>query len=344
MQPFSRRSLLKTGAAFAATVAAPALVRAAPKEIVIGGPAGAAKYFNADLFPVLEKKLDCKVLYEGTNSLTNLQKMQADKASPKISVVIMDDPVMLPAAAEGLITKMSASSIPNLGKLVDGSVHQDGMWANYQKPWVGIAYSTKRMKTAPTSWAELWDAKYESKIVIPSLSNTEGFWNLLAAAHLETGKPFKEAQYEIDAAFKKMKSLKANLLNVYTNAPQAINLLEQGEAWMIGGQFSAYTLIRKADGSPVDLAIPKDGGFSMPSGIAKVNGAPAGDLADAVIDFYLSPEAQSILAKTAFIAPTNQATPLPDGYPDPATLFAPDWAFIAKNRAGWVDRWSKEMT
>ncbi|WP_315723691.1 MULTISPECIES: extracellular solute-binding protein [unclassified Bradyrhizobium] len=344
MNAFSRRSLLKTGAAFAATFAAPSLVRAAPKEIVIGGPAGAAKYFNTDLFPVLEKKLDCKVLYEGTNSLTNLQKMQADKASPKISVVIMDDPVMLPAAAEGLITKMSSSSIPNLGKLVGDAVHQDGMWANYQKPWAGIAYSTKRVKTPPVSWAELWDAKYDSKIVVPSLSNTEGFWTLLAAAHLETGKPYKEAQYDIDAGFKKMKSLKANLLNVYTNAPQAINLLEQGEAWMIGGQFSAYTLIRKADGSPVDLAIPKDGGFSMPSGIAKVTGAPAGDLADAVIDFYLSPEAQSILAKTAFIAPTNQATPLPAGYPDPASLFAPDWAFIAKNRASWVDRWSKEMT
>ncbi|WP_315770531.1 MULTISPECIES: extracellular solute-binding protein [unclassified Bradyrhizobium] len=344
MHSFSRRSLLKTGAAFAGTLAAPALVRAAPKEIVIGGPAGAAKYFNADLFPVLEKKLDCKVLYEGTNSLTNLQKMQADKASPKISVVIMDDPVMLPAAAEGLITRMSSAAIPNLGKLVDDAVHQDGMWANYQKPWVGIAYSTRRMKTAPVSWGELWDAKYDSKIVVPSLSNTEGFWTLLAAAHLETGKPYKEAQYEIDAGFKKIKSLKANLLNVYTNAPQAINLLEQGEAWMIGGQFSAYTLIRKADGSPVDLAIPRDGGFSMPSGIAKVAGAPAGDLADAVIDFYLSPDAQTILAKTAFIAPTSKATPLPAGYPDPASLFAPDWAFIAKNRAGWVDRWSKEMT
>jgi len=74
-----------------------------------------------------------------------------------------------------------------------------------------------------------------------------------------TGKPYKEAQYEIDAAFKKVKSLKPNLLNVYTNAPQAINLMEQGEAWMIAGQFSAYTLIRKADGSPVDLAVPVDG-------------------------------------------------------------------------------------
>jgi len=344
MQRASRRSILKATAALAATIGMPALLRAAGKEIVIGGPAGAAKYFNADLFPVLEKKLDVKVLYEGTNSLTNLQKMQADKAAPKISVVIMDDPVMLPAAAEGLITPMSASAIPNLGKLVDGAVHQDGMWANYQKPWAGIAYSTKRMKTPPASWAELWDPKYAGKIIVPSLSNTEGFWTLLAAAHLATGKPYKEAQYEIDAAFKKVKDLKPNLLNVYTNAPQAINLMEQGEAWMIGGQFSAYTLIRKADGSPVDLAVPADGGFAMPSGIAKVKGAPAGDLSDAVIDFFLSPESQTILADKAFVAPTNTGTPKPAGFPDSSTLFAPDWAFVAKNRAGWVDRWSKEMT
>lgn len=344
MHALSRRSVLKSAAASAAMIGAPALVRAATKEIVIGGPAGAAKYFNADLFPVLEKKLDCKVLYEGTNSLTNLQKMQADKAAPKISVVVMDDPVMLPASAEGLITRMSASSIPNLGKLVDGAVHQDGMWANYQKPWAGIAYSTRRMKTPPTSWSDLWDTKYAGRIIVPSLSNTEGFWTLLAAAHLETGKPYKDAQYDIDAAFKKVKSLKANLLNVYTNAPQAINLLEQGEAWMIGGQFSAYTLIRKAEGSPVDLAIPKDGGFAMPSGIAKVKGAPAGDLADAVIDFFLGPESQTILADKAFVAPTNKTALRPSGFPDPATLFAPDWAFVAKNRAGWVDRWSKEMT
>jgi putative spermidine/putrescine transport system substrate-binding protein len=344
MHTQSRRSVLKSGAALAALIAAPARLRAAPREIVIGGPAGAAKYFNADLFPVLEKKLDCKVLYEGTNSLTNLQKMQADKAAPKISVVIMDDPVMLPAAREGLITKMSASSIANLGKLVDGSVHQDGLWANYQRPWAGIAYSTKRMKTPPAKWSDLWDAKYASRVIVPSLSNTEGFWTLLAAAHLETGKPYKEAQYEIDAAFKKVKEMKANLLNVYTNAPQAINLMEQGEAWMIGGQFSAYTLIRKAEGSPVDLAVPEDGGFAMPSGIAKVSGAPAGDLADAVIDFFLSPEAQTILADKAFVAPTNKGTPTPAGFPDPASLFAPDWPFVAKNRAGWVDRWSKEMT
>ncbi|MDR3374492.1 MAG: extracellular solute-binding protein [Ancalomicrobiaceae bacterium] len=340
----SRRTALKFGlGAVAGGLAMPSIVRAETKEIVIGGPAGAAKYFNADLFPVIEKKLGIKILYEGTNSLTNLQKMQADKAQPKMSVVVMDDPVMLVAADQGLITALKAASVTNLDKLVDGAVHRNGLWANYQKPWAGIAYSTKRLGTAPASWAELWEPKYAQKIIVPSLSNTEGFWTLLAAAHLETGKPYKEAQYEIDAAFKKLKSLKDNLLNVYTNAPQAINLLEQGEAWMIGGQFSAYTLIRKADGSPVDLAVPADGGFAMPSGLAKVTGGPNGDLADAVIDMFLSPEAQSILATKAFVAPTNPATPAPAGFPGSSSLFAPDWAFFAKERPGWVDRWNKEM-
>jgi putative spermidine/putrescine transport system substrate-binding protein len=344
LNSLSRRSVLKAGGALVGALAMPAIVRAETKEIVVGGPAGAAKYFNGDLFPVLEAKLNIKILYEGSNSLTNLQKMQADKAAPKMSVVIMDDPVMIPAANEGLITAMSTKAIPNLDKLVAGAIHRDGLWANYQKPWAGIAYSTAKMAAPPATWAEMYDPKYAQKIIVPSLSNTEGFWNLLVAAHLESGKPYAEAQYDVDAGFKKLKSLKPNLLNVYTNAPQAINLLEQGEAWMIGGQFSAYTLIRKAAGSPVDLATPSDGAFAMPSGIAKVTGGPAGDLADAFIDAMLGVEAQSILATKAFVAPTNPAAPKPAGFPDSATLFAPDWAFVAEERAGWVERWTKEMT
>ena len=98
--------------AVGALVGTPAIVRADAKEVVIGGPAGAAKYFNADVFPIIEKKLGIKVIYEGTNSLTNLQKMTADKDAPKMSVVIMDDPVMLVAAKERLITPITSRARP----------------------------------------------------------------------------------------------------------------------------------------------------------------------------------------------------------------------------------------
>jgi putative spermidine/putrescine transport system substrate-binding protein len=44
----SRRKILKAGGAVASLIGMPALLRAEAKEIVIGGPAGAAKYFNSD--------------------------------------------------------------------------------------------------------------------------------------------------------------------------------------------------------------------------------------------------------------------------------------------------------
>jgi putative spermidine/putrescine transport system substrate-binding protein len=110
---------------------------------------------------------------------------------------------------------------------------------------------------------------------------------------------------------------------------------------MIGGQFSAYTLIRKAAGSPVDLALPSDGAFAMPSGIAKVAKGHAGDVSDAIVDMFLGPEVQEVLATKAFVTPTNPETPKAAGYPDPSQLFSPDWAFFAKERGGWVDRWNQ---
>jgi putative spermidine/putrescine transport system substrate-binding protein len=56
---------------------------------------------------------------------------------------------------------------------------------------------------------------------------------------------------------------------------------------------------------------------------------------------FLGPEVQEVLATKAFVAPTNPETPKPAGYPDPSTLFSPDWAFFAKERGGWVDRWNQ---
>ena len=54
----SRRALLKTSAISAAVtlIGTPRIVRADPKEVVVGGPAGAAKYFNSDVFPAHRKE------------------------------------------------------------------------------------------------------------------------------------------------------------------------------------------------------------------------------------------------------------------------------------------------
>jgi putative spermidine/putrescine transport system substrate-binding protein len=341
----SRRRFLagSAAAAAAAGLGFPAILRAQTKELVVGGAASMAPIFREHIFPIFEKKYNVKILFEGTRSLVNLEKMRANKAKPTMSVVLMDDPVMIIADDEGLLDKMNPGKIPNLAKLTKGTVHRDGKWANYQIPWAGIAYNTKRTPGGFQSWTEMWDPKYKGKVILPSLQNTEGVWSLFMAAHLETGKPLEQAQYDIDAAFRKLKALKPNILTVYTNAPQALNLLETGEAAMIGGQFSSIVLPRGSEGAPVSLAAPKEGAFNMPAGICKVANAPNPELTDAFINEYLGPEYQAIMVVRQHVLPTNPATKLPAGFSVPPKLFGPDWAFISKERAKWVERWNREM-
>lgn len=340
----SRRSALKAGLAALAAPALPSVLRAQAREVVVAGAAGQAGLYRAFLFPIIEKKQKCKVLFDGTRSLVNLEKLRSDKARPKIDVVYMDDPVMITALEEGLIEPLTSEKVPNLAKLVPTAVLNNGAWANFAAPWVGVAYNTKLMPGGPKAWADLWDPKFKGKVIIPSLQNTEGVWLLFVAAHLETGKPLKDAQYDIDAAFKKLATLKPNLLNVYTNLPQAQNLLETGEATLLAGQMSAYTLPRKMDGAPIDLALMKEATFSMPWGVGLVKNSPSPELGAAYLNEILGTEIQKILLDKTVALPTNSDVEVPASTLNPKDRFVPDWAFVSKNRGAWIDRFNREMT
>jgi putative spermidine/putrescine transport system substrate-binding protein len=336
----SRRHFL-AGTAAVATVGFPAIVRSQPKEIIIGGAASHKAFMDPTVIPMFEKKYDCKIIFEGTKSLVNLEKMVSNKSKPYLSVVMMDDPVLLLAVKEDVLEKTTAAKVANMTKLKAAAIHMDGMWTNYQLPYAGIAHSPSKVKAAPASWADVWDAKYKGKVIVPSLQNTEGLSVFFMAAHLETGKPMKEAQYQTDAAFKKLRALKPNLLTIYTQMPQAFNLLEQGEAWMIAGALSSYAAERKRQGAAVEMGAPKEGVMAMPSGIARVKNGPQPELAWAFINEMLGAEYQKILTEVAAAIPTNTAVAVPAGIPK--DVFVPDWANVSEQRKGWVERWDKEM-
>ena len=223
---------------------------------------------------------------------------------------------MILAVKEGLLEKLTADKVPNLAKLRPGAIHMEGMWANYVVPWQGIAYNTKALPNGIASWSEVWDPKFKGRVILPSLQNTEGLANLFIASHLATGKPMVEALKDPDAGFKHLAKLKPNLLTVYTQMPQAFNLLEQGEAWVIVSALSSFALQRKSQGAPIDLAAPKEGIFASPSGICMVKGAPAADLAYAYVNEMLGAELQGKIAGPTFSLPTNTAVSPPAGHAD----------------------------
>jgi putative spermidine/putrescine transport system substrate-binding protein len=204
----SRRSALKgAGAGVLAMVAAPAIVRAQAKEIVIGGAASHKPWVESIVQPFFEKKYDCKIVYEGTRSLVNLEKMQKNKDKQYLSVVQMDDPVMILAVKEGLLEKLTVAKVPNLVNVRADAVHMDGMWANYLAPWQGIAYNKNALPNGVASWGDVWDAKFKGRVILPSLQNTEGLANLFMASHLATGKAMAEAEKDSESGFKQLVKL-----------------------------------------------------------------------------------------------------------------------------------------
>jgi putative spermidine/putrescine transport system substrate-binding protein len=341
----SRRDLLKTGLTTGfATLAAPGILRAqTTRELVVGGAASHKPWVETYVMPFFEKKYGCKITFEGTRSLVNLEKMQKNKDKPYLSIVQMDDPVMILAVKEGLLEPITPAKVPNMAKLKPGTVHMDGMWANYLQPWQGVAYNTNVLKTPPGSWADALDPKFKGRIIVPSLQNTEGLPNLFMFAHLATGKPMAECYKDIDAAFRELQKLKPNLLTVYSQMPQAFSLLEQGEASMILGALSSFGMQRRIDGAPINMAAPKEGIFPVPSGIAVVKGGPNADLAFAYINELLGADVQAKIAGPTFAMPTNTDAPVPPGMPTDAKIHTIDWAFVAENRAEWVKRWDREM-
>src|SRR5204863_419069 len=180
------------------TLGVPALVSSQPKELVIGGAASHKAFMEPTVIPMFEKKHNCKIVFEGTKSLVNLEKMVSNKAKPYLSVVMMDDPVLILAAKEDVIEKLVPAKVPNLTKL-------------------------------------------------------------------------------------------------------------------------------KRKSAPIDMAAPKEGVMSMPSGIAKVKNGPQPELAYTFIDEMLGVEFQKILAEAAAAVPTNTAAPMPAGMPK-VEVFVPDWA------------------
>lgn len=341
--PSGRRQFVRNaGVLAAAAIAAPRLLRAASNEIVVGCAGSHSSWMEKVVAPHMKAKIGATVLFEGTKSSVNLEKMSSNKDKPYLSVVQMDDPVMILAVEQGLLTPITAATAPNLGKLRKGAVHMDGMWANYAQPWAGVAYNSNQLKTV-SSWAQLWEPQAKGKLIIPSLQNTEGVWTLFMAAHLATGKPLAQAQYEIDAAFDKLRALKPNVLNVYAVMSQAFNLLEQGEISMLAGNFSSYTLPRKASGVPVDLAAPKEGIFAMPSGICLVRNGPNPALAQAYVNEMLGADLQAKVAAFSSALATNTEVPAVAGAPTGMEIFSPDWAFVSKHRKDWITRFDKLM-
>jgi putative spermidine/putrescine transport system substrate-binding protein len=337
-----RRRVVAGGTtAAAASLACPAILSAQERTLVVGGPAGQAATFNKSIGPLFTKRTGFKLVYDGSNSLANLRKIEAQQSDPLLSVVMIDEPVMITARNRNLIARLDAKALPNLADLAPGSVRSDGLYVNFKAPRSAIAYNTRLVRdSSMRSWADVWQPTYRRRVMIPAMTRTTAVFLLTVAAHLETGLPFARAQYETEAGFRKLASLRPNVALVYDNTPVVASMLDQGEAWLAAGLFTSYIVERQQAGAPIELALPTEGSFALSSSVAIVRNAKHLETAHAFVDLLLSPEVQKIFLDEANDSPANRKVALPPNVVPMDRMFVSDWEFIEKHRAAWIDRYT----
>ncbi len=350
----SRRGLLAgAGGALAATSVGPFIhIARAQKRVVRAGfwTGVLAKMVRERVAPWVEEKTGAQVIIEEGITLDQLAKMRAERSNPQHTVMGIDDIAVSAAKKEGLIERLDPGEIPGMKEIYPEFILEDNHGAGMALNWSTVYYHTQKM-AEPKSYREFWNAAYKGRIITPSIKPTQGFFFLIVASHLKTGKPIREAQYDVGPGFEMWKALKPNLHSMYDSLNSAMPLLAQGEAWLTFGssRVAGSWLIR---GAPVARALVKEGTFMGLNCVSLVKGGPHPDVGKKIIERLLSPEVQAEFSAKATTGPTNRTVKLapdvakwvpygPEDLKEMHTAF--DWNYINTKRAEWTDRWNKEV-
>lgn len=313
-----RRNILKGAAA--GLLSAPALMRSASaqtKTLYVGLYASAqGKLMQAQVVPQFERDYQCKVVVNEGNTLPNIATLRATKDAPKFSVMCMDDLGVIQAKQEGLIEQLDPAKIPNLAKVMKRFVLFDRYGVGFAMSSAGIFYNPKVSKPIG-SYAEIVDKKYRDSIIFCTPKFTESVLSLIAAAAVVTGKPFAQAQYEIDqSAWGFIKDLKPNIMTIYDQGAQVL-MVAQDQAKLGVVEYSKEIYPHTAKGLPLDMCFPKEGAFTGISSITLVKGAPDSELGNAFINRVLDAGVQ----KTIALGTSNGATVSGLEFPPDAARF-----------------------
>ncbi|MDW3688625.1 ABC transporter substrate-binding protein [Cupriavidus sp. CV2] len=280
-------------------------------------------------------------------STTTLAKLQQQKAAPSIDVAWMDGGISELAFQAGVVDNLDAAAIPNLKNVIAKAVYRSGntnyaVGSGYYS--LGLAYSTKSVKPAPTSWKDIWKPEYAGAVAVPSPANSSGVPFVVFMARVWGIDPANLAP-----VYAKLAALDTALY--FDSSGAATNAFQSGEA-VIGAHFNvgAWDLIDK--GVPIGFVVPKEGAWATDARLHLVKGSRNKAAGEKFINTALTPEAATCLATKLYLGPAVQGVKLPgevarklpwgaDGSVDSLSLF--DWSVLNARRAEITDAWNRQV-
>ncbi|MDP0930312.1 extracellular solute-binding protein [Paracoccus onubensis] len=344
----TRRTLLMRGGAFA--LAAPwvsrALAQGASDTLVITGTGGSTqRMIETEIFPEFGAKHGIKnLVYVAGGGSELMAKYRSQQRAPTIDVAWLSSETLAASLREDLLQPLDSSQIPAKNDLPDAFQTSEFMLPMGQSA-VGLLYNSQTLSergiAVPTSWNDLWDDKFKGHAGLLSITST-GTKSLLALiSRIATGD-----WKNFDAAIDRFATLRPNLLDVFSAPGPLDAAFQQGDVW-IAPQVGLRALQFKNAGAPIVFAQPEEGcaGYQVELGVLK--GAPNKDAAHAWIDYMLQPATQEKIMTLLGYTPMNPKVNVSDEYreffPDPTTVFSPDWSYLSENLEQIVDAWNRKV-
>ncbi len=294
-----------------------------------------------------EKMYKVKVRLVTGYSAEIMAQLKAQKDRPQMDVVHFSGGQEAIAAAEGLLSPIKKSELSAYNDLYPLAVAniEKGEGPAHSIAAIGLLYNRELVTPAPTSWMDLWDAKFKEKVLITDISNSYGLLALLMINKVYGGT-MDNIQPGLDAIAKLLKDKN----EVIKGSPEVRQYFAQ-KTVMIGAYAQDHAYRLRSAGAPISFLIPKEGAAASFLTISLVANRPNRDLALKFINFSLRPEVMVGWAEVARYSPTNRKAKVPDAIiPDVVygeesikKLVYFDALVIGQKRSAWIDAWNRLM-
>ncbi|MCC7275213.1 MAG: extracellular solute-binding protein [Alphaproteobacteria bacterium] len=239
----------------------------------------------------------------------------------------------------GAFDEFDPRKLTNLATVPDGLADEWGVTVAAQV--VGIAYNPKKVPE-PKGWDDLLQEPWVSRLGLTGFQTTFGTVSII-----EIARRFGGSEADVGPFFTEMRKVLPKIAAI--GAPQAMaGLFQQGRCDVLYTNTQTVSIL-KARGADIEFVKPATGAVAFFTTMHIAKGAAEQENAYRYIDTVISREVQAALMVPPWsFVPVNKEVTLDPGLPmksldEMAGFVRHDWARINPLRAGWIERFNKDV-
>ncbi|SAK61045.1 ABC spermidine/putrescine transporter, periplasmic ligand binding protein [Caballeronia temeraria] len=301
-------------------------------------------YADSDVVKQFESRFNARVQVTFVDSDEALWDKMHAGATPPFDVLAANTAEIHRYTLENLLTPLDPGELPNTQRQlprfralssINGLTENGRIYAiPFTYSSMGLIYDRKQIPDAPRSMKELWNPRYQGKVLDFNSAQHNFSFAALARGYPH---PFQLTDAQMRKIARKLVELRRNLLTYYTVPEEATAYFIQHKAALMFGNYGTQqlALLRKA-GADVGYVIPEEGALAWLDCWAMTRAATNRPLALAWINYMLEPDVSELLTQRQGLA--NTLIPPPEYSGDSAHLV---WIQPVENIGERESLWSR---